>query len=303
MGALPGNNIWQLFKWGYGPWVDPIFTQSNLGIITKIGLWLMPAPPAYKPFMLSLQRNEDIGAAVNVLRDLKINVIIPNSVVISNALLDAAPFIKAGDYKEEGRVNIEKLKSDRNLGEWNVYAALYNTPDNVDLLWPMVRDALGSIEGASLFTGSEREGDQVWMAREGLMRGVPIAGYDEFESWQSRYRADIGLACPPDGNEIQKLNSIVSAVLRKYNIEDFSECIVGWRSIVKRNYIFFNNENQQQVEKCLNEIIASAGDSGFGLTHYHSNQPELAIARPVDKGYLAIQSQLKKGLDPNHTLV
>jgi 4-cresol dehydrogenase (hydroxylating) len=43
MGALPGNNIWQLFKWGFGPWVDPIFTQSNLGIITKVGLWLMPA--------------------------------------------------------------------------------------------------------------------------------------------------------------------------------------------------------------------------------------------------------------------
>ena len=36
MGALPGNNIWQLFKWGYGPWVDPIFTQSNLGIISQI---------------------------------------------------------------------------------------------------------------------------------------------------------------------------------------------------------------------------------------------------------------------------
>ena len=300
MGALPGNNIWQLFKWGYGPWVDAIFTQSSLGIITKIGLWLMPAPPAYKPFMLSLPHKEDIGAAVNVLRDLKINVIVPNSVVISNALLDALPFIKAEDY---AGVNIDQLKSDMDLGEWNVYGALYNTPDNVDLLWPMVSDALTSIDGARLFTDGEREGDQVWKAREGLMRGIPFANYDEFESSQKPYRADIGLACPPDAEEIQKLNEIVSSVLSKYNIEDLSECVLGWRSIVKRNYILFGIENQQRAEQCINEIIASAATSGFGLTHFDCNQPELVITRPVDQGYLAIQTHLKTALDPKHILV
>src|SRR5690606_9557886 len=49
MGSLPKSNTWQVFKWGYGPYLDGIFTQSNYGIVTKFGFWLQPAPPAYKP--------------------------------------------------------------------------------------------------------------------------------------------------------------------------------------------------------------------------------------------------------------
>jgi 4-cresol dehydrogenase (hydroxylating) len=45
MGALPGNNTWQLFKHSFGPYLDGIFTQSNFGVVTKIGKWLMPEDP------------------------------------------------------------------------------------------------------------------------------------------------------------------------------------------------------------------------------------------------------------------
>ena len=33
-----------VFKWGVGPYLDGIFTQSNYGIVTKMGIWLMPKP-------------------------------------------------------------------------------------------------------------------------------------------------------------------------------------------------------------------------------------------------------------------
>ncbi len=54
MGAMPGNNTWQLFKYGFGPYVDGIFSQSNFGIVTKMGIWLMPEPPGYRPYMITL---------------------------------------------------------------------------------------------------------------------------------------------------------------------------------------------------------------------------------------------------------
>ncbi|KAK8203382.1 hypothetical protein M8818_005273 [Zalaria obscura] len=44
MGALPDSNTahgsantWQLFQYGFGPYPDGIFTQSNYGIVTKMG--------------------------------------------------------------------------------------------------------------------------------------------------------------------------------------------------------------------------------------------------------------------------
>ena len=298
MGALPGNNIWQLFKWGFGPHVDPIFTQSNLGIITKIGIWLMPAPPAYKPFMLSLPARKDIAAAVEILRDLKINVIVPNSVVISNALLDAVPYIKRDAYLFEEVVDKERIKKDLNLGEWNLYGALYNTPENVDVLWPMVSGALSGIEGSKLFTNENRKDDCIWTAREGLMRGIPAEGFDNLNQWQGSYRCDIGIACPPAGEDILQLNTIVSGILQTYDIDDLTECVAGWRSIVKRNYFLFDEGSRTTTEKCVNEVITSAAEKGFSLTHSRTNHPDMKVIRAANPGLSSLQGRLKTALDP-----
>lgn len=36
----PGNRAWQLFNYGFGPYNDGIFTQSSLGIVVKMGIWV-----------------------------------------------------------------------------------------------------------------------------------------------------------------------------------------------------------------------------------------------------------------------
>ena len=37
-----GNTSWHLYKRGLGPSLDQLFMQSNFGIVTKMGVWLMP---------------------------------------------------------------------------------------------------------------------------------------------------------------------------------------------------------------------------------------------------------------------
>lgn len=37
--------------WGVGPYLDGIFTQSNLGIVTKMTTWLMPIPKYFQSFV------------------------------------------------------------------------------------------------------------------------------------------------------------------------------------------------------------------------------------------------------------
>lgn len=34
------NRAWQLFNYGFGPYNNGIFTQSSLGIVVKIGIWV-----------------------------------------------------------------------------------------------------------------------------------------------------------------------------------------------------------------------------------------------------------------------
>jgi (+)-pinoresinol hydroxylase len=43
MGALPNSKTRQQYKYGFGPYIDGIFSQSNFGVVTKMGVRRMPA--------------------------------------------------------------------------------------------------------------------------------------------------------------------------------------------------------------------------------------------------------------------
>jgi hypothetical protein len=60
MGALPGSKTWQQFQYGFGPFVDGIFSQSNFGVVTKMGFWLYPQPEAYREGVVNVSRHDDI---------------------------------------------------------------------------------------------------------------------------------------------------------------------------------------------------------------------------------------------------
>lgn len=71
MGAMPGAKTWQEYKTGFGPWVDGIFSQSNFGVVTKMGFWLMPQPEAYLSGTVYLPRYEDLIPMVEILTYLE----------------------------------------------------------------------------------------------------------------------------------------------------------------------------------------------------------------------------------------
>jgi hypothetical protein len=41
------NETYGLFNYGFGPYNDGIFSQSSLGIVVKMGIWLMANPGGY----------------------------------------------------------------------------------------------------------------------------------------------------------------------------------------------------------------------------------------------------------------
>ena len=71
MGAMPGADSWQDFKYGVGPYVDGLFAQGNFGICTKMGFWLMPPPDAWLTAIIDVPRYSDIGALVEQINYLE----------------------------------------------------------------------------------------------------------------------------------------------------------------------------------------------------------------------------------------
>jgi (+)-pinoresinol hydroxylase len=71
MGAVPNAKSWQHNKWGYGPWVDGLFRQGNMGIVTKMGFYLMPRPECYMASTVQVFREEDIVGLLDTLNLLE----------------------------------------------------------------------------------------------------------------------------------------------------------------------------------------------------------------------------------------
>ncbi|MBA1200423.1 FAD-binding oxidoreductase [Pseudomonas capeferrum] len=71
MGAMPGSDTWQMYKTGFGPWIDGIFSQSNFGVVTKMGFWLMPEPEAFLKGVVHLPRYKDMIPLVDIMTHLE----------------------------------------------------------------------------------------------------------------------------------------------------------------------------------------------------------------------------------------
>ena len=298
MGAMPKSNTWQLAKYAYGPYLDGLFTQSNLGIMTKMGVWLMPAPPAYQPFAVILKSNSDLAQAVEILRSFKVNVIIPNTVVISNPLLDASPFAARDDYADGKIVDTERLAAAHGLGLWTLYGALYNTPPNVDVLWPMVQNAFTGIQDSAVLDLKTRAADPVLAARESMMRGRPSAEFNNLNNWSGKAQLYAGFVSPIDGRQVLKMNKLASDTVRNSGFDYLTEYAVGWRSVIQRVYLPYQTEAEPRAIACLNALIDAMAKRGFGVSHISTGYLDRALASYDNAGMTELRSRLKQALDP-----
>jgi (+)-pinoresinol hydroxylase len=71
MGALPNSKSWQHNRWGYGPWVDGLFRQGNMGVVTKMGFYLMPRPECMQSASVRVTRAEDAVPLIDTLNLLE----------------------------------------------------------------------------------------------------------------------------------------------------------------------------------------------------------------------------------------
>ncbi|WDP89062.1 MAG: FAD-binding oxidoreductase [Desulfobacter sp.] len=125
-----------VFRYGIGPYLDGIFTQSNYGIVTKLGIWLMPEPECCKMFFCSVPRDEDLSAVIETLRPLKLSGQIKSLIHIGNDLRVISSFNR---YPWEMAENKTPLSDDlRNLfcrrgkfGAWNISGAIYGSKSQV----------------------------------------------------------------------------------------------------------------------------------------------------------------------------
>jgi 4-cresol dehydrogenase (hydroxylating) len=150
-----------VYKWGVGPYLDGLFTQSNYGIVTKMGVWLTRAPERFEACYFTCQSESHLAPVIEAVRGLLFSGVFQGPI---NLLHRNRMLLMLGRYPWEqmaGRTPLseavaEKLAATKRIGVWNAVAALAGTREQVKASKRAVRRALkGKVERLT-FLSDER---------------------------------------------------------------------------------------------------------------------------------------------------
>ncbi len=65
------TEVAEIFKYGIGPYLDGIFTQSNFGIVTKITIALAKKTEHTEIFMFSIKEAKELSKTIKIIREIK----------------------------------------------------------------------------------------------------------------------------------------------------------------------------------------------------------------------------------------
>ena len=121
------------FKWKLGPYLDGLFTQSNLAIATEVTLRLKKNPAAFDSFYLQFEDENDFGKVTLIVQELLQRL---EGIVGSINLMDRRRLLSMMIDNPNGPENhqvmsdqqIETLAKKHQVPAWTVVGTLYGEP-------------------------------------------------------------------------------------------------------------------------------------------------------------------------------
>jgi len=173
MGALPQAKTWQQYKSGFGPWIDGMFSQSNFGIVTKMGFWLMPEPEAYLSGTVLAAKRDDLHQLVRILNRLENGGVTNGMPDLSSPLLGILSIEEYAKAMEDvatpavdpellalregvesgGHGKLEAYGERKGLAYWTFKLKFFGPPKAITAQWEHCRDKFTAIPGVKFSEG------------------------------------------------------------------------------------------------------------------------------------------------------
>jgi len=117
------------YPYGLGPDLHGLFFQSNFGIVTKMGLWLMPAPEDFTFFYSVVEEDHGLEGMVDALRPLRMQGFLNTTLHIGNDIRlfsgrAGYPWDAAGGQTPLPRDLRMKMRKDLGSGAWSLGGSL-----------------------------------------------------------------------------------------------------------------------------------------------------------------------------------
>lgn len=147
-GSLNGSKTWHVHKWGVGPYLEGLFTQSNLGVVTRAGIWLMSEPEAYNSYVFEIRDEAHLPQVLDAFRRLALQGVVTTKLhmindVVSLSILTQRHLEQEGE--PERALSAEEragLRKKYGVSPWSCGGGIYGTRSQVRLQRRILRKAL-----------------------------------------------------------------------------------------------------------------------------------------------------------------
>ena len=313
-GGITGAATFHLRPRGFGPALDGLFGQSNLGVVTRAGVWLAPEPECFLAGRIGVPHERDLPALVDTLRPLMLDGTITGLPMIGHAFGRIAAGVPRAEWPPLSGAGTEAELAPllARLGQtiWSARISLAGHRRVVAAQRAIVEDAVRALSGATV-DFSEHEPPYTadtlpppaqvpaGVPNMGLMRVLgPWGGHDGTAG-----HLDLSPATPFTGSAAWQVFSTVHGRLRPDGIPAASAVLVRRRSLVFVNMLLYDRSDGaavRAVESAYRDLLAQLGAQGHGLYRTHIDHAD-AVADLYDFGDHALHRTLrtiKDALDP-----
>jgi 4-cresol dehydrogenase (hydroxylating) flavoprotein subunit len=274
-GSLNATSLvnWHTSKYSLGPILDGLFTQSNFGIVTRMGIWLSPRPPAVRSFHFTYAEDDDLAEIVELCRPLKMSNFVPTLFRVSNDLYLCGSEGESPEYaaskgkaslSDEGR---RKLRESHGLGAWNVSGAFYGP--SADAMEPMiarVRAHFGQSGKATYISHEDAASIPPLQVAINAFSGIPSMG----ELGLLRWRPGGGNwwflpGTPMDGAIANEFQRLARGIYQQFGLDYMIMNVCSARFARGLHVLTFNREDADEnarADACyrkLSEAFAARG--------------------------------------------
>jgi 4-cresol dehydrogenase (hydroxylating) flavoprotein subunit len=313
-GAMDNNPTWPLYKRGLGPTSTELFMQSNYGIVTKMGYWLMPKPEIYMPLWLQIWDDSQMPAVVDALRELMLNDTIDMRPQLSNTLCMASMLTARADwYDGPGPMPeevIDKIAKELGLGRWQMRFALYGDEAVVDHNFAKLKKRFESIPTVSV--AGNKYGADEWETlpnpHERVQIGVPSLDLYKMAGWSGGAEGghvDFSPVIPLTAGHARAAQDLFSKMCTDAGFDYLVGMLpINARATACVNIIPFDTKNETQVQAAYahaKRMVATAGKLGYGEYRAHLSFMDLAADQFGfnDHAQQRFNESIKDTLDPN----
>ncbi|MGJ5676695.1 MAG: FAD-binding oxidoreductase [Nostochopsis sp.] len=302
-------------RWGVGPYLDGIFTQSNLGIVTKMTMWLMPIPKYFQIFRCFINDTNQLHNLIDTIQPF-----ILHGVLKSNgfSFWNCYKFLAAqGQYpwkKMAGKTPLS-LKELKYSEFWFGSGELHSPSREMGLAQrTLIEQALEGQVDKLIFIDQDSDNDLV---REQLSDS-PGDTNIKTTYWRKKKKIPVQMnpdrdhcgviwicpALPYDGEQVVEALQIIESTSASYQFEPhIAMNSTSARSMNMFFAIMYDRDLPGEDERamhCHDKTLQLLIQKGY--LPYRLGIQSMNSLLPAQDDYGKLISTLKRGLDPNNIL-